>query len=173
MGLIYLSPTVYKMSEHTAAGWDMMTQRHHGSPHNVVYIKTLAPRNLPYSKPQESLLGRSEQQRTNLRCSPAVLLSLMGYRTQKQHSGSTGAFMLLRGFCYLVWQLQRSAGGELRPDAVCVCFAGIVEGCRECKVWSHRWEALESWGWTFSVLWGSECILNLMRAFISENKCLF
>lgn len=131
-GLIYLSPAVYKMSENAAAGWDMMTQRHHGSPHNVVYTKTLAPRNLPRSKPQEcvpaSLLRWAEQRRTNLRCSPAALLSLMGNTTQKQHSGSTGAFMLLRGCCYLVWQLQRSAGGELRPDAVCVCLAGIVKG---------------------------------------------
>lgn len=165
------------MSENAAAGWDMMTQRHHGSPHNVVYTKTLAPHNLPRSKPQEcvpaSLLRCAEQRRTNLRCSPAALLSLMGNTTQKQHSGCTGAFMLLRGCCYLVWQLQRSAGGELRTDAVCVCVLLVLLKEVECKEWSHRWEALESWGWTFSVAWGSECIMNLMRAFISKNKCLF
>lgn len=148
------------MSENTATGWDT-TQHHHGSPHNVVYTKTLALRNLLRSKPQEcspaSLLRCIRQQQNNWRSPPAVLLSLMGKTGHK--SSTQGAVEHSR-----IWEAgatwldcYSSPQGVDWGMMVCVGGCGdLLENVeydwgtlgykRECREWIRRWEALESWG---------------------------
>ncbi len=149
------------MSENAATGWDT-TQSHHGSPHNIVYTKTLALHSLLLSKPQEcspaSLLRYIRQQQNNWRSSPAALLSLMGENgTQNQHSGSRWASRFWEAGatwpdCYsrpqgVDWGLMVCVGGCVWDLLENVEHDWCTQGYkRECRESIQRWEALESWG---------------------------
>ncbi len=135
------------MSENAATEWDT-TQRHHGSPHNVVYTKTLALHSLLLSKPQEcspaSLLRCIRQQQNNWRSSPAALLSLMGGKnTQKPHLGSCWASRFWEAGATWPDCYSRPQGvdwGLMVCVCVCVCVCG--GGC----VWDLLENVEHYWG---------------------------